>query len=193
MAIETVDSLGELTSPASGDELGIWDVSAAQYLKITRANLIGATLTGGGTIATGGYTLTLAASGTPAYVNSTTTWTPTLLFGGASTGITYSTQVGRCVRVDNMVALYVGIALSSKGSATGSATISGLPFSAGYVSVLPCRWNNMTSSLVNVSGYVQTSDIAILGITAAATNLNSITDAAFANNSVLIMMGVYLV
>lgn len=142
----------------------------------------------------GGYTLTLTGSGTPAYVNATTTWTPALLFGGAATGITYGTQVGRCVRIGNIVAIYIGIVLTSKGSATGNATISGLPFTPGYVAMLACRWNNMTSSLVNVSGYVQTdSTVAVLGIAAAATNLNSITDAAFANNSVLIMTGIYLV
>jgi hypothetical protein len=49
---------------ASNDEIPIWDVSAGTQLKITRANLIGALLTGGGTINTGGVTLTLTGGGT---------------------------------------------------------------------------------------------------------------------------------
>lgn len=66
MAELTVDGLGELTSPAANDEIGIWDVSAGQYLKIRRDTLVGGTITGGGTIATGGFTLTVPATGTAA-------------------------------------------------------------------------------------------------------------------------------
>jgi hypothetical protein len=66
MAELTVDGLGELTSPAANDEIGIWDVSAGQFLKIQRSTLVGATITGGGTIALGGYTLTAPATGTVA-------------------------------------------------------------------------------------------------------------------------------
>ena len=64
MAELTVDGLGELTSPAANDEIGIWDVSAGQYLKIRRDTLVGGTITGGGTVATDGYTLTVPSTGT---------------------------------------------------------------------------------------------------------------------------------
>lgn len=64
MAELTVDGLGELTSPAANDEIGIWDVSAGQYLKIRRDTLVGGVITGGGTVATGGFTLTVPATGT---------------------------------------------------------------------------------------------------------------------------------
>ena len=66
MAELTVDGLGELASPAANDEIGIWDVSAGQYLKIRRDTLVGGTITGGGTVATGGFTLTVPATGTAA-------------------------------------------------------------------------------------------------------------------------------
>lgn len=58
------------------------------------------------------------------------TWTPVLNFGGATTGITYGTQIGRYVRIGNRVSVYLRIVLTSKGSATGAATITGLPFAA---------------------------------------------------------------
>ena len=132
----------------------------------------------------------LAASGLPLQIAGT--WTPVLTFGGASTGIT-GTLSGRYVKIGSIVAVYCAIILTSKGSATGNALISGLPYAPGYVATLACRWVNMTSTLVNVTGYAQTnSTIAVLGATAATANLNSITDAAFSNTSQLIISGVYL-
>jgi hypothetical protein len=55
-------------------------------------------------------------------------WTPVLSFGGASTGITYTTQTGRYTKVGRAVTLEMEINLSSRGSATGAALISGFPF-----------------------------------------------------------------
>ena len=75
MAELTVDGLGELTSPAANDEIGIWDVSAGQYLKIRRDTLVGGTITGDGTVATGGYTLTVPATGTAVLLATTQTLT----------------------------------------------------------------------------------------------------------------------
>lgn len=54
------------TTPASGDFFPIWDLDAGQQKKVSYADLLGATLTGGGTIATGGFTLTVPATGTAA-------------------------------------------------------------------------------------------------------------------------------
>lgn len=56
------------------------------------------------------------------------TWTPVLSFGGLSTGITYTTQSGNYVKIGRNVMLEFEINLSSRGSATGSAVISGFPF-----------------------------------------------------------------
>jgi hypothetical protein len=57
-------------------------------------------------------------------------WTPTLLFGGSSAGITYSTRTGKYSRWDEIVVLEAVIALTSKGSAAGGVTITGLPYAA---------------------------------------------------------------
>jgi hypothetical protein len=56
------------------------------------------------------------------------TWTPDLKFGGANTGITYTIRQATYTKTGRTVFIQLGIYLSSKGSATGSATISGLPF-----------------------------------------------------------------
>lgn len=57
------------------------------------------------------------------------TWTPELRFGNATTGIIQSNE-GYYTKVGRLVTLSFKIVLTSKGTATGSATITGLPFSA---------------------------------------------------------------
>lgn len=57
------------------------------------------------------------------------TFTPTLNFGGATTGITYGgTRLGSYTKVGRMVYGAIRFQLTSKGSATGLATVTGLPF-----------------------------------------------------------------
>ena len=58
------------------------------------------------------------------------TWTPDLRFDASNTGITYSSssQYGTYTRIGNMVFCRFMFALSSKGTATGTPRIYGLPF-----------------------------------------------------------------
>jgi hypothetical protein len=56
------------------------------------------------------------------------TWTPALTFGGGSTGITYSVQLGRYTKIGRIVHVQFRITLSAKGSSTGAAVLNGLPF-----------------------------------------------------------------
>lgn len=56
------------------------------------------------------------------------TFTPTVAIGGASTGITYTTQYGRWTRFGNRVLVDGGVLLSNKGALTGVVSIEGLPF-----------------------------------------------------------------
>ena len=59
------------------------------------------------------------------------TWTPVLAFGGGSTGITYTSRDATYTKVGRLVRVTCKIVLSSKGSSTGFATLTGLPFSSG--------------------------------------------------------------
>ena len=80
------------------------------------------------------------------------TWTPVLKIGGATTGISYGAAVGSYTKIGNLVNASLYVLLSSKGSATGSVTIDGLPFasanttngfaSAHIGSILACTWAN---------------------------------------------------
>ena len=59
------------------------------------------------------------------------TWSPTVTFGGASTGVTYGTQEGWYTKVGRLVHATLHITLTSKGSSTGGFFIEGLPFNVG--------------------------------------------------------------
>ena len=59
------------------------------------------------------------------------TWTPAFAFGGGTTGMTYSVQSGKYTKVGNSVTCTGRIVFTNKGSSTGGATITGLPFTTG--------------------------------------------------------------
>jgi hypothetical protein len=120
-------------------------------------------------------------------------WTPTLTFGGSSTGITYSTQIGTYARIGNMVYIECLIVLINKGSATGAAQIAGLPFTSarsqfGTFSVVgAANFNTITvAPAVRASSATITLNTAILGG-------SSLTNAEFANNTNLSFCGWYRV
>jgi hypothetical protein len=56
------------------------------------------------------------------------TFTPSLQFGGASVGVSYVASFGRYVKVGRLVYVNIAIHINNKGTSTGSATVSGLPF-----------------------------------------------------------------
>jgi hypothetical protein len=59
------------------------------------------------------------------------TFTPTMEFGGSSTGVTYQYQEGVYTKVGRLVTCFIRIKLSSNGSLSGSAQIESLPFTVG--------------------------------------------------------------
>jgi hypothetical protein len=60
-------------------------------------------------------------------------FTPTLSFGGGTTGISYSFQEGRYIKIGKLVHIQILIALSSKGSSTGDAKLT-VPFAIDNIS-----------------------------------------------------------
>lgn len=107
-------------------------------------------------------------------------WTPVLTFNGNSVGITYSTQRGRYARVGRTVTVNFEISLSSKGSSTGEAWITGLPFSAAYLNSMSVYLYSGFSSVYKV-GIAYISNNVIYEI--AANGTSYFTDAQFTNTS----------
>lgn len=199
---------GALGTPSSGT---VTNLTGTASININ--GTVGATTPG-----TGAFT-TLAASGLisanggqiafPATQNASAdantlddyeegTWTPNLKFGGATTGITYSSRVGRYSKIGNRVILKCDIVLTSKGSATGSAEISGIPFNgASDGSGSTC---NSTSNVAYVQGFTATGAPHTLTTTGGGTLLvfnmaagasTWLTDTAFANNTQFSIIVVY--
>lgn len=77
MATTTVNGLPQIASPVATDKVSAWDTSAGTAGYITLSGITGTAVTGGGTVATGGYTLTVPATGTAALLGSTNTFTRT--------------------------------------------------------------------------------------------------------------------
>lgn len=94
-------------------------------------------------------------------------WTPAMEFGGATTGITYGTQAGSYVKVGRLVWVKAQIALTSKGSATGTAKITGFPFTtesggqyqAGGVIGAAYTMSSLTSAVVILMDSAATTGI----------------------------------
>lgn len=64
---------------------------------------------------------------TAVFTGARQSWTPVLNFNGSPTGITYSLQLGSYQNVGGYIIASYLIQLSSKGSTTGNATVTGLP------------------------------------------------------------------
>jgi hypothetical protein len=94
----------------------------------------------------------------------TGTFTPVLSFGGNSVGITYTRQLGRYTKIGRAVFIEIEILLSSKGTSTGEAAITGLPFptrGAAPYEILNCEFSNLTipSEAITVNFLADTGNI----------------------------------
>ena len=58
-------------------------------------------------------------------------FSPTMLFGGANSGISYTEQSGSYTKIGDRVMYSLRLRVSDKGSSTGSLQIGGLPFTTG--------------------------------------------------------------
>lgn len=91
------------------------------------------------------------------------TWTPSIAFGGASTGIVYASRNGVYIKAGKLVFVSGAFALTNKGSSTGNAAITGLPFtsnSTALASVFFKRSANL-STITALAGSVPTNATTI--------------------------------
>lgn len=125
------------------------------------------------------------------------TFTPTLAFGGASSGITYTTRVGKYIKVGTLVFVTIRITLSSKGSSTGAATITGLPFASSatyYSGLTPGPFGALSVSVASLAPYVGPSSttVSLTYVPAAGgTAATNMIDTTFSNTTDLILTGCY--
>lgn len=210
----TIRDLTELTVIAPDDYLLISDTSDVvnRDKRISRLNLIGGALTGGGSLITGGFNLTVPATGTAALLQTAQTftglksfsaglavssvagsfyeeyppWQPTLRFGGLSVGIAYSIRSGTATRIGNRMFCTMIMTLSSKGTSTGTADIAGLPLAPSLSAVNNVRWANMATAMYALFMVPSTGSLTIplRAIIAASTAGGvAIADTDFTNTT----------
>lgn len=119
----------------------------------------------------------------------TGTFTPELSFGGASTGITYASRNAQWTRLGDRLFLDIRLILTSKGTATGTAQVSTLPFTlAGNVSLVT-RLDRMTAG-VGDTVYCNVGSGSTFGFQKIASgNFASLTDVDFTNTSDILLAG----
>lgn len=118
------------------------------------------------------------------------TFTPTLTFGGGSTGLTYLSQGGFYTKIGNQVTVNVTISLSNKGSSTGVAVIGGLPFTVSATSlnnpVAIIQGDYLTFGTGYLAYYAPNNGTTFNPYLVSSGNVGSqLTNTAFANNTTI--------
>jgi hypothetical protein len=147
---------------------------------------------------TGGLTFngdTAAANALDDYEEGT--WTMGVSFGGASVGVTSSVNTGTYTKIGRQVTVNGLFQLTNKGSSTGNAAITGLPFtianslsnfSAVSLFLKDITFANQFMGIgVTNTTTISLEEATVLGV---VTNL---TDADFANNSNIYLSFTYFV
>lgn len=121
------------------------------------------------------------------------TWTPTLTFGNAAVGMTYANRSGTYCKVGRQVSLVGTFALSAKGSSTGTARLSGFPFSsmaqdgASFIAGYTANLSTITGAVMGALGASATT----ANLTNGNGNPSNLSDTNFANNSQINFTGTY--
>ena len=118
------------------------------------------------------------------------TFTPALTFGGAAVDMTFTSQTGHYTKIGRVVTFRLQIVLSAKGSSTGAAVVTGLPFVAGEISAASIGYTSAITFADFLRVPVSAATIPLGEVTNAGVS-STLTDADFANNSDLYVAGTY--
>jgi hypothetical protein len=126
------------------------------------------------------------------------TFTPGLTFGGGNTGITYSAVTGGYTKIGRVVHYRIYITLSAKGTSTGAAAVTGLPFTVAaggstfHLQNLSFVGVTYTGNPFAITSPVSTT-ISLSYNNGATGAAGSITDTNFTNTSTIYLSGTYFV
>ena len=123
-------------------------------------------------------------------------FTPSLEFGGATTGITYSSmRGGSYTKIGRQVTVNFGFTLTSKGSASGDATLAGLPFAVEDIisgtsveaSGVSSFWNDVATDSANIifAATNSSSELQIRHTVGAEDDTDDMTEGDFENNTAI--------
>jgi hypothetical protein len=174
------------------------DAAGKSDLAFTTASSNGAASEKVRILASGGITFngdTAAANALDDYEEGT--WTMGVSFGGASVGVTYANNTGTYTKVGRKVTVNGYLGLTSKGSSTGGAAITGLPFTipnvlANYAAASVYLDKVTFANQYQAIGAINTTNVLLSEITEAGA-VSSLNDGNFANNSEIIINFTYFV
>jgi hypothetical protein len=125
------------------------------------------------------------------------TWTMGISFDGASVGVTTSLNTGTYTKIGRQVTVVGLVRLTSKGSSTGDARVTGLPFTiaAGdsFASAASLRPVNISFANQIIAFGQPSAQTILLQETTEAGVITTITDANFANDSDVLIQLTYFV
>jgi hypothetical protein len=206
MANTKISALPASTTPLAGTEVlpivqsgatvkvAVSDLTAGRSVSATEI-----TLTTGNLIVASGqgvdFSATSSGSGTMTskllsdYEEGT--WTPLVAFGGNSVGLTTVVSSGKYTKIGNIVYYAAEIYFTNKGSSTGAATVTGLPFAISSMAMAaPSTIFNLSITAVNFYSASGTSLALFVPGTGGGVTA---TDANFTNSSGLVITGMYFI
>lgn len=126
------------------------------------------------------------------------TWTPVLGGSGGTSGQAYGVQKGVYVKIGKNIFFWGYVALTTKGTITTNLELQGLPFASEnvanqYGSFNISYWENMVSSMVSMSGFVNAnaSSAPIKGMTVGGTTIAQLATADIGNTTGIMFNGMY--
>jgi hypothetical protein len=128
----------------------------------------------------------------PNLSNPATTFTPGLTFGGGATGMAFTTRQGVYRKIGDTVFFQIYLFLSAKGSSTGAALVTGLPFTQATpptYTPLSLYLSGMSSLSGAMMALVQASTQTVSLYQLGTGGPTSLTHANFGNTSEVIVAG----
>ena len=124
------------------------------------------------------------------------TWIPTIEFGGASVGITYTEHSGNYTKIGDTVTITGYITMANKGSSSGVATIEGFPFTLKSGNSSNAVLSMCLGTITFANQYISllqdgTTSCRLREVTQAAGVITDLTEGNFADTSVLVFSGTY--
>lgn len=122
------------------------------------------------------------------------TFTPGVSFGGGTTGITYADQDGVFTRIGDIVHFTAKVTLSNKGSSTGAALLTGLPFTAAKdtPSMMIGAGLNLNGALESFA-VASSTTVSLRESSTVGGGGSALGESSFNNNSVVYVAGAYKV
>lgn len=124
------------------------------------------------------------------------TWTPNITFGGGTTGQTFAARVGTYTKVGNRVYVTAYFEFTAKGSSTGAAVMTGLPFTSQNTSNLFQPLAAYMQNMVNVRApyaLITPNGTTITLYDPATGSIAAMDNTYFNNNSQFAVSGQYQV